>query len=158
MMIATFSLDGQYRHDLREAWDDTLPTAVWCLMNPSIAGIDGQPDPTWRKGVGFSKRLGYGGQVFVNLSDYICTKLPAGMRPSWSECNDEFIMRAAAQGDGTVICAWGALARGWPRAAAVTAMLRGVGFRTMALGFTADGIPRHPLMLPYSTPLEVWDA
>lgn len=157
-MIATFSLDDQYRHDLSEVWDDALPTAVWCLMNPSIAGRDGQPDPTWTKGVGFSRRLGYGGQIFVNLSDFICTKLPSGMRPPWSERCDRYILRAALQGDGSVICAWGALARGWPRAATVTAMLRDAGFRTKALGFTADGIPRHPLMLPYSTPLEDWNA
>lgn len=158
---AVFSECGSFRHTLVETWDPTLPMAVWVLMNPSIAGgkgADGQTrsDPTARKGKGFSQRLGFGSQVFVNLFDFISTK-PAGLKragyPVSPDC-DRYILQACSKGKGGVICAWGANARGLARPHEVLRLIRAAGFETYALGFTEDGIPRHPLMLAYSTPLE----
>jgi hypothetical protein len=56
-------------------------------------------------------------------------------------------------GDGKVVCAWGALGRKMARPLEVLAMIRKAGFTPVALGFTGDGLPRHPLMLAYDTPL-----
>ena len=67
--------------------------------------------------------------------------------------NDRHIMAACKMGDGKVICAWGALGRGLSRPTEVLHMIRNAGFKPMALGFTADGLPRHPLRLGYDTPL-----
>jgi len=159
-MQAVFSDCGKYRYVLWDVWDTTKPVLPWCLFNPSKAGAqDGDKiatDPTWRKGVGFSKRLGYGGQVFVNPFAYVSTD-PKGLKAAGYPIgpdNDKHILAACAMGTGVVVCAWGALGRGLSRPAEVVSMIRAAGYRTMALGFTADGLPRHPLMLGYKTCLE----
>lgn len=154
---AEFSPCGQFRHLLVEVWDESLPLLPWVLFNPSQAGkadANGvvQSDPTARKGRGFSERLGFGGQVFANPYDYISTD-PKGLRAAGypiSPDNDRYILKACAMGDGRVICAWGALGRGLSRPQEVLRLIRSAGFRPMALGFTADGLPRHPLMLGYA--------
>jgi hypothetical protein len=160
MMQATFSDCGRFRHLLWDRWDESLPMLAWCLFNPSQAGkvVDGKriPDPTWTKGVGFSKRLGYGGQVFCNPFDFISTE-PKGLKAAGypkSQDADAHILKACAMGDGKVVCAWGALGRGLSRPPEVLALIRAAGYQPMALGFTADGLPRHPLMLGYDTKLE----
>lgn len=159
-MQAIFSDCGQYRYLLWEQWDATKPMLTWCLFNPSKAGSseEGQlvSDPTWRKGVGFSQRLGYGGQVFCNPFAFVSTD-PKGLKaagyPIGPE-NDRYIRKACRMGDGRVVCAWGALGRGLARPGEVLELVRSLGYQPMALGFTADGHPRHPLMLAYDTPLE----
>ncbi len=159
-MEAVFSPCGRFRHLLWDVWDPSKPMLAWCLFNPSQAGklVDGKrvPDPTWTKGVGFSQRLGYGGMVFCNPYDFISTE-PKGLKAAGypvSPENDRYILQACGMGDGKVICAWGAMGRGLSRPVEVLAMIRRAGFKPMALGFTADRLPRHPLMLPYDTPLE----
>jgi len=161
-MKAIFSEDRAFRYLIWDVWDGTKPILAWCLYNPSVAGEDAgdgrmRDDHTWRKGVGFSQRLGYGGQVFCNLYAFIATKpavLKAAGFPEGPE-NDGYILRACRMGDGNVVCAWGALARSRPaRARKVLTLIRGAGFKAKALGTTVDGIPRHPLMLAYSTPME----
>jgi hypothetical protein len=159
-MQAVFSDCGRFRYLLWEVWDESKPILPWCLFNPSEAGKrkpDGtmKTDPTWRKGVGFSKRLGYGGAVFCNPYAFVATKakkLKAAGYPAGPE-NDSYILKACGMGDGKVVCAWGALGRGLSRPAEVLRMIRAAGFTPMALGFTADGLPRHPLMLGYDTAL-----
>lgn len=157
---AVFSECGRFRHWLQWVWDDSLPLLPWCLFNPSTAGRvsvtgDVEADATARKGRGFSERLGYGGFVFVNPYDYISTN-PRGLAAAGypvSPVNDGYILMACAMGRGEVVFAHGALGRGLARPGEVLGMVRAAGYRPMALGFTADGLPRHPLMLGYSTPL-----
>lgn len=160
-MRAIFSECGRFRHQLVHVWDEGKPILPWVLFNPSVAGRaddsgDVQSDPTARKGRGFSERLGFGGMVFTNPYDFISTD-PKGLKAAGypvSPDNDRYILDACAMGDGRVICAWGALGRGLARPQEVLQLIRRAGFKPMALGFTADGLPRHPLMLAYSTPLQ----
>ena len=158
-MKAKFSDCGKYRYLLWEIWDDTKPVLAWCLFNPSKAGAtEGDQmatDQTWIKGIGFSKRLGYGGQVFCNPYAFVSTD-PKGLKTAGYPVgpdNDRHILEACEMGDGKVVCAWGALGRKLYRPIEVLALIRHSGFTPMALGFTADGLPRHPLMLGYDTPL-----
>lgn len=156
----TFSACGKFRHRLLVVWDEAGPILPWCLFNPSVAGqLDAagkpRPDPTMTKGVGFSQRFGFGGMVFTNPYDYISTD-PKGLKAAGyavSADNDQHILEACAMGDGRVVCAWGALGRKLSRPVEVLRMIRAAGFKPMALGFTDDGLPRHPLMLSYSTEL-----
>ena len=157
---AVFSECGQFRYLLWEVWDESKPMLTWCLFNPSEAGkIDNaghmKTDPTWRKGRGFSTRLGYGGQVFSNPYAFSATDARELKRKGYpvGPENDRYILEACGMGDGNVVCAWGALGRGLARPREVWEMIRRAGFQTMALGFTADHLPRHPLMLSYETPL-----
>lgn len=162
-MEAIFSPCGRFRHLIWDVWDESKPILPWVLFNPSQAGqlVDGKriPDPTWTKGVGFSTRLGFGGQVFTNPYDYIATDAKDLKRAGYpvSADNDRHILDACRMGDGRVVCAWGALGRGLARPTEVLTMIRAAGFQPMALGFTADGLPRHPLMLSYSTALVPMD-
>lgn len=161
-MESVFSRCGKFRYLLWERWDATKPMAAWCLMNPSQAGktvgSKTVEDPTWRKGRGFSQRHGYGGQVFCNLYAFIATNprhLADARYPIGPE-NNQHILEAARMSDGRMICAWGGLARGLGRPSEVVEMLRHRAVQLRALGFTKDGLPRHPLMLAYSAPLEDW--
>lgn len=158
-MEAVFSDCGLYRYVASDVWDASKPMLAWLLHNPSQASklVNGKrvPDPTWTKGVGFSKRLGYGGQVFCNQFAFVSAD-PKGLKAAGYPVgpdNDRHILDACRMGDGKVVCAWGALGRGLTRHLEVLAMIRAAGFQPMALGFTADGLPRHPLMLAYDTPL-----
>jgi len=119
---ATFSACGRFRHSLLVVWDAARPVLPWVLFNPSIAGQEGvdgaaKLDPTARKGMGFSDRLGFGGMVFTNPYDFISTD-PKGLKKAGypvSADNDRHILRACAMGDGRVVCAWGALGRNLSR-------------------------------------------
>lgn len=154
MKYATFSDCGRFRHRLHEVWDPARATCVWLLANPSIASAE-VDDPTWRKGRGFSRRMGYGSQIFVNVFDFIATDPKDLARAGWprSPRADDEIIGAALQGDGTVICAWGAVLRGRPEPDRVADSLRRAGFNLACLGVTSLGEPRHPLMLAYDTTL-----
>lgn len=158
MKRVVFSPCGKFRSLLMEVWDSTKPILPWCLLNPSIAGRkkpDGtlQNDPTWTKGRGFSERLGYGGQVFVNPWDYVATDFADLKRAGYpfSETNDAYILEACAMGDGTVMVAWGRNALGLSRPTEVLAMIKRAGYTPMALDITKDGLPSHPLMLSYAS-------
>lgn len=147
---AIFSPCGQFRYTLKRVWDASLPLLIWLLCNPSKASavID---DPTARKGVGFSERLGCGGMIFVNPWAYCATKF-ADVRAAGFPVgpdNDRHILDACTQGDGRVICGWGANGRGLERPRRALALVRDAGYRTMALALTKDGDPVHPLMLAY---------
>jgi len=77
---AVLSRCGKYRFMLGRAWDEPdsaqdtdtgfgkwkRPLCVWLMLNPSTADHS-QDDPTIRKCVGFSQRLGCGGLIVVNL-------------------------------------------------------------------------------------------
>ncbi|CAB5514568.1 DUF1643 domain-containing protein [Achromobacter xylosoxidans] len=162
---AAFSPCGRFRYQLLDVWDPSKPILPWILFNPSVAGQAGEggatiSDPTARKGRGFSERHGFGGMLFTNLFAYISTD-PAGLKAAGYQVgpdNDRYILEACAAGDGRVVCAWGALGRKLARAEEVGSMVRRAGYRPMAFGFTDDGLPRHPLMLAYSTPLVPYDV
>lgn len=157
MQSAQFTPCGQFRQQLLRVWDDTKPVLPFGLLNPSVAGqrlADGteKEDPTSRKCIGFAQRMGYGGMVIFNLFDYCATK-PAVLKSAQyprSYDADDWILRAAAMGHGTVICGWGANARGLSRPVEVLRMLFRAGYAPKALRLLADNTPEHPLMLPYS--------
>lgn len=160
MKRVVFSECGKFRYLLAEVWDNTKPILAWCLLNPSIAGKktpEGElrDDPTWRKGRGFSTRLGYGGQVFVNPWAYVATDFADLKRAGYpvGTANDESILEACAMGDGKVVCAWGRHAKGLSRPLEVLSMIRKAGYQPMKLALTKDNLPGHPLMLPYTCEL-----
>lgn len=164
-MQAIFSPCGLYRFLLWDVWDESKPLLAWLLFNPSRAGAVGadgarQTDPTWTKGAGFSRRLGYGGQVFANLYAYVSTD-PIALKSAGYPVgagNDEYILRACEMGGGQVLCAWGSLASGLVRPVEVLDLLRAKQIRMLALGTTVDRLPRHPSRLAYSTQLETFDG
>lgn len=155
---AVISGCGQYRYLLRRSWDIARPALGFIMLNPSTADAD-QDDPTIRKCIGFAERLGYGAIVVTNLFALRATD-PADLRragyPRGPE-NDEWIRRGIME-SGPVVCAWGTNARGLVRPAEVLLILSGLRVKLQALALTDDGIPRHPLMLPYTCQLTEFAA
>lgn len=93
--------------------------------------------------------------MFANLWSFCATR-PSDLRAAGYPAHpddDRHILTAAMMGDGRVVCAWGANARGHPRPTQVLTMIRAAGFLPVTLRLLADGVPEHPLMLPYSCTL-----
>lgn len=113
-------------------------------------------DPSARKIAGFADRLGFGGFVLGNLFDFISSKPLALKRagyPRSAEC-DAWLRTVVQESNRNVLCAWGANARGLARPTEVLALLRELDVTPKALKITDDGIPWHPLMLPYTCTLK----
>lgn len=149
---ADFSKNGTHRLWLSREWDIEKPTLSFLLCNPSKAGAE-ENDPTVRKCIGFAWRLGFGSIVIVNAFSFIATyprDLKSAGYPNHPDNNRRIIQAAYFGTEGTIlVCAWGTPLRGHPRAAALLKMLREHGHEPHALKLTHDGIPHHPLMLPY---------
>lgn len=152
---AVISACGLFRYTLRRQWSPG-PTVVWCLLNASTA--DGSVDDhTVRKGMGFSRRLGFGSMVFINLFAFRA-RFPADMREAVDPVgplNDQCIVQTIRQG-GTVIAAWGPHGAYRGCNVEVLNLLRANRVQPYALHVTRDGHPGHPLMLPYSSALTTY--
>lgn len=151
-----------YRYVLWRRWGDpNLPLSemvAFIGLNPSTADEE-TDDHTIRKCCGFAQRLGYGGMVMLNLFAFRATK-PADLKrsaaPYGGPLNNTAICHTATLAAVTVCC-WGA-----------QGVHRGAGVRTQRmlesyaeihhLGLTKYGHPKHPLVLPYDTPLTKWET
>jgi hypothetical protein len=161
---AEISKCGVYRYTLWRHWQTPmLGTVTWIMLNPSWAdAVD--DDPTIRKCIGFSKKWGFGGIRVVNLfalrsEDF--KKLAQHDDPVGPQ-NDEAINTAldlAGHDGGPAVAAWGRNSKHRDviyRGAMVYEMAQSHEIDLQTLGSNQDGSPKHPLMLPYSTPLEGW--
>lgn len=159
-MNAVISACGRFRYQLTRGWHGgSRANLGFVMLNPSTADAENN-DPTIRKCIGFAQNLGYCGIVVTNLYAYRATD-PADLRRAGypvGDDNDYYIEHAAKRMSvETMVCAWGAGARGLARPAEVLALLRRLGVTPHALALTKDGVPRHPLYLPYAsapTPLQ----
>lgn len=159
---AVISACQTFRYILVRHWDESnCRRLVFVMLNPSKA--DAQlDDTTVRKCIGFAQRLGFGGIEIINLYAYRATK-PADLKAAgWPVGPDNFNHHAAVlnmaharNANGVVICAWGANARGRPEVARFQELALAFGVPLYALKRSADGTPHHPLMLPYSSKLEL---
>lgn len=152
---AVISQDDVYRYSLTRTWDLTLPLLGFIMLNPSTA--DGETDdPTIRKCVGFARRLGYGGIIVTNLFAFRATSPKSlkhkmqlhGRAAAVGPENSNYIRSMLTVVD-TAVCAWGVQARNFVEPSIVLNAIP----NPKALRLTADGIPWHPLMLPYSCEL-----
>lgn len=155
MSDAVISECGTYRYWL-ERGPAGAPYVAWVLANPSTADAE-LDDPTVRKARGFTHRWGYRRFVFVNLFAGRSTN-PKGllkMADPMGPMNATYIARALGGAD-KIVFAWGNAItkplRDRARVSATTLLIR----PGMCLGYTKDRQPRHPLMLAYSTPLEIY--
>ncbi len=153
--------NAEYRYTLTRVWGPG-PLLLWILANPSTADAH-DDDNTCKRGIGFSRRWGFGGMVFTNLFAWRSTdpnQLIAAARTGADVVgprNDE-VIRYLAFNLRFVMCAWGDCLRGREktRVAEVRELLRQLGIVPKHLGLTVKGNPSHPLMLPYTTKPESW--
>lgn len=149
---ATISPCGTYRYMLERAWDRTLPTLGWVMLNPSTADAE-QDDPTIRRCVSFARLWGYGSIAVANVFGLRSTdprelaKHPDPVGPK----NDHYL---AGMGWLTkVVAAWGANHMAKAREDRVRHLLAG---NTVCLGVTKGGSPRHPLYVASATSPVPW--
>jgi hypothetical protein len=98
---------GLYRYHLRRWWGPDQKFLLWIMLNPSWANSQ-DDDPTLRRLIGFSKRLGYHRLEVVNLFALIDPDPSALCRiedPTGPE-NDLSIKEASVRAD-RIIVAWG---------------------------------------------------
>lgn len=155
---AVLSPCERFRYSLWRGWGADLqstPSLLFVMLNPSTADHQDN-DPTIRKCIGFAKKFGFLGLEVVNLFAFRATK-PADLRAAGypvGDRNDHHIHVALDRCDKRVVCAWGANARGLERPKQVLELIRQRGGQPHTLWRCIDGTPSHPLMLPYTCPLQ----
>lgn len=137
---AVFSEDMRYRYQLSRIWDETLPTLLFVMLNPSTAdaSID---DPTIRRVISFTKSWNYGGVYVSNLYAYRSTDPrclkdasdPVGMD------NKAHIAHMLTLVD-KVVYAWGNNEK-------EPIWLRDLVETPYCIALSKTGIPKHPLYL-----------
>lgn len=160
-MTAILSPCGTYRYRLRREIEPLLGqgNVLVCMLNPSTADAE-QDDPTIRKLIGFCRRMAAPPARFtvVNAFAYRATD-PRVLLDAYKRGvdvvgpdNDKHI-DWARHGASRVIVAWGGMHKALRWRIPEVMRLLGEG---ESWGSTADGMPRHPLMLSYSTALQRW--
>lgn len=150
---AVFSPCRTYRYLLGRQWDLDAPCARFNMLNPSSAG-GLRADPTATKVRGFSQRLRCGSYTVANLGALVSTD-PRGLvahRDPIGPHNDDVLAWHLAS-FGVHIAAWGRFPSKKIEKLFGANALRVRMRDPLCYGTTADGQPRHPLMLAYSTPL-----
>lgn len=152
---AYLSDDRKYRYWLLRVWDDSLPVNCTCGVNPSTAD-EQVNDPTIRKDIGFSERQGFGGLLKVNLSAFRSTDPKGARYQPIGEFNTPRHIREyfdSFKAKQMTFC-WG---RNGTHFFTQSANLRAEFPKAMCFGKNPDGTPRHTLMLPYTTKLELYE-
>lgn len=149
---------GRFRYSLSRVWDHEGPRVCWLMLNPSTADAN-VDDPTIRKCVKFSRRLGYGGMVAVNLYAYRATD-PEDLHDAEDPVGPEnvrYIEAALRQTCGS-IAAWG---EGIPKIRAgmrlcIDRLFEWGYTRWSCLGMNKSGMPKHPLYVRDDARLLEW--
>lgn len=144
-------IQGPFRFSLFRRWADG-PNAAWLMCNPSTADAQ-DDDPTLRRVRHFSKMLGAGGAIVVNLWP-LRTPYPAEL---WKRIDDELTVEADHKNrlairdaiDRSTLAFVACGAEPWRRYPG-TVKLALAAFRRptvphYVLGTTEDGAPLHPL-------------
>jgi hypothetical protein len=144
---ATLSPCRRYRYALWREWDETLPTVVFCGLNPSTAD-ETKDDPTIRRELGYARDWSFGRLVKVNAY-------------GWRSVNPRMILERedpiGPENTATVlywamrcalfVAAWGNHIRDRD-AFVLRTLLRQAGVPLHVLRLTGKGNPHHPLYLP----------
>lgn len=154
---AHLSPGGKYRYLLWREWR-RVPrtkggTALFIMLNPSTANAK-LDDPTIRRCVGFTERLGYNRLEVANLFAYRSPD-PLSLRRDTTQpigkLNDRILINAANRAH-VIICAWGKHGSFLGRDHYITNTLL-KDHDLYALKLLEDGTPGHPLYLPNDSKL-----
>lgn len=154
--MAVYSACENYRYALERCWrSDPARWMIMIMLNPSTAThIDN--DPTVERCERRARDWGYDGILVLNLFAYRATdpkkmkkqEHPEGPLNNWTIT--EALERAAAFPDNhLVLCGWGVHGAHKGRADLILSLMRGYGVTPLALGWTRNGHPQHPLYIGY---------
>ena len=157
------SIDGKHRLYLKRRWfvntQDGKDCLLWVMLNPSIASGT-EDDMTVRKCIEFSKRLGFGAMLVVNLYTYITTKPDNLFNLLPYKRNDDKANDIAKLCISE--CEYGIIATGNIQNDHVVSALTRLKIITSfadkdfwyTLGFTKSRWPRHPSRISYDIQIE----
>jgi hypothetical protein len=152
---------GRYRYRLSRCWDESLPSCLFIMLNPSTAD-DKTDDRTIKRCIGFAKSWGYGKLYVGNLFAFRTSK-PAQMKRAADPVGPdnqhhlERMARKAIRSGGVCIAAWGEDGRHKQQDQTVIAWFDEFGIQLHYLKLTRNSkIPRHPLYLPGNRKPIVW--
>lgn len=152
---AVLSKSRRYRYLLTRNLTGKGPAVVFVMLNPSTADamVD---DATIRRCIGFARQWKASMLSVVNLFALRSPYPKALKRASKpvGKMNQHYVRTTVARKNVIVVCAWGAHGSHLDQDKKVMKWLTSLGVKPKCLGTTKDGMPRHPLRLPYSTKLQ----
>lgn len=160
---ARISECGKYRFALTREWDNSKPSVMFLMLNPSTADAD-IDDPTIRRCMAFAKAWGYGSIYVGNLFPFRATDPQELLKEYYIRPHDHRNnqwLSAMASSCSEIICAWG----NWPILERLYSKkqieiyeplhLKGFFEKLRYLELSKDNTPKHPLYLRGSlTPKE----
>jgi hypothetical protein len=146
-MGAIFSEDMKYRYNLWRSWDNSKPTVIFIMLNPSTAD-DKVLDPTVRRCLGYAMQWGFGSMEILNLFALRSTDPKAlySHPDPVGKKNDKEI-HDACNWSWTIIAAWGIHGKFMGRGETVAEIVTRRHKPLYCLQLTKGGIPSHPLYL-----------
>lgn len=160
---AVISECGLYRYQLHRSWDDSKPTVMFIMLNPSTADAE-QDDPTIRRCINFAKAWGYGSLCVGNLFALRATKptnllgIPPFVVIGFE--NENHLQEMYNKSDA-VVCAWGNPSIAHRIHKPIEHQykpLSGMTEKLYYLELGKTGVPKHPLYLKASTTLKTFKA
>lgn len=153
---AVYSECEQFRYALERRWGAGSKFLVMIMLNPSTA-TEIQNDPTVERCERRARMWGMDGLLVLNIFAFRSTD-PKDMKAApdpIGPLNDSTIMDALAGvemsgGGSQIVCGWGTHGNHLNRSAAVLAMIERHSITPMALSWTKDGHPQHPLYIGYN--------
>lgn len=154
---ALFSPCRRYRYRLWRTWDESRPVIAFCMLNPSTAD-ETKNDPTVERCERRGRMWGYGSLIVVNLFAWRATDprdMKAAVDPVGPDNFESIVL--AVKASSMFVCAWGAHGAHCGVGDMVLRRLRQFyPGRAHALKINKDGMPAHPLYLPYDlTPVPI---
>jgi hypothetical protein len=152
----------EYRYRCWRHWGETPGSnpLVFLMLNPSTADAV-KLDPTLRKCRGFAERWGHDGMEILNLFAWRATDPRDLERAAKAGHNivgmfNDVTIETVVQGRRLVVaCGAHAFAKDRLRQVVQGGYLKGAK-ETLALKVTKDGMPGHPLYIPYETEPKPW--
>jgi hypothetical protein len=156
---AEIDMSKKYRYLLRRDWDETKPSVLWIMLNPSTADhqVD---DPTIKACIRFTKKWEYGSFEVVNLFAYRATN------PSELKNLDKDIaigtesltyIREALERADLIVAAWGSNGKTHKRNQDDELISLLKSYQLKCLHILSDGDPRHPLYVRTDSPLQDYE-
>ncbi|WP_374440453.1 DUF1643 domain-containing protein [Epilithonimonas sp.] len=146
---ALISECGKYRYSLSRVWDDSKPSVLFIMLNPSTADAY-DDDPTIRRCNGFAKSWGYGGLIVCNLFAYR-SKDPRELLKVKNPQGNENItyLEYYANFSEKIICAWGneSILKRIPNQRHIVEFIYQQKSKVHYLELSKNGTPKHPLYL-----------
>ena len=128
---------------------------IFAMCNASFANATTN-DQTIKKCMRFARQHNGGGILVVNAASVISTEPTylLEVEPICDEANIEVLRTVLSTQQGRCVAAWGS----WQRAIRQRlepgiAAIKRYGMQLQCFGLTKSGEPRHPVRLPYDTPL-----